>query len=146
MNALSSRERILAVALLTVAVEGCGGSATPFEAVPVSGKVVYDDGSPIPVPGMELSFHSMTPPKDGFYPRVGAANVGGDGSFAMVTSHKYADGLLPGKHKVVIISREGGQLTKKIPKECAVLSSTPIEVEVTESGQFLEIKVPKPKS
>lgn len=146
MKVSSLREQIAAVALLTATIAGCGGSASPFAAVPVSGKVVYEDGSPIPVQGMELSFHSLMPPKDGFHPRVGAANVGGDGLFEMVTSHKYADGLLPGKHKVVIISREGGQLTKNIPQECAALRSTPVEIEVTGSGQVLEIKVPKPKS
>ncbi len=42
---------ILACAFVT----GCG-SGSPFKYVKVSGKVTYDDGSPIPVHGMELRF------------------------------------------------------------------------------------------
>lgn len=94
---------------------------------------------------MQLSFHSLVPPKDGMHPRVGVVGVGADGSFEKVTSYKYADGLVLGKHKVAIICREGGGFTTKIPKVCTEARSTPIEIEVTDSGQFLEIKVPKPK-
>jgi hypothetical protein len=142
----SHRVRVIATILLVALVAGCGDSTNPFDTVPVSGKVVYDDGSPIPVQGMDLSFHSQTPPKEGLHPRVGAVGVKSDGTFENVTSHKYADGLALGKHKVVIISREAGKFTRKIPKECTEARTTPVEVEVTDSGQFLEIKVPKPKS
>jgi hypothetical protein len=42
------------------------------------------------------------------------------------------------------VCQEGGKLTPKIPMDYALPAKTPLVVEVTESGQFLEIKVPKP--
>lgn len=123
---------------------GCGGSGNPFDSVPVTGKVTYDDGSLIPVQGIKLYFHSEEPPKDGMHPRPGTTSVGADGTFKDITTYKFADGLVLGKHKVSLVCQEGGKLTPKIPQDYALPAKTPLVVEVTESGQFLEIKVPKP--
>jgi hypothetical protein len=100
--------QILAVflALLSaVLLVGCGGSVSPFDSVPVSGKVTYEDGSAIPLGGMQLTFHSQVPPQNGMHPRPGVVGVKGDGTFENVTSYKFADGLVLGKHKVVVIAK-----------------------------------------
>jgi hypothetical protein len=76
--------------------------------------------------------------------RPGMGAVAADGTFNDVTSYKFADGLAYGKYKVSLVAEEGGKLTAKIPKDCAQPDKSPLEVEVTESGQVLEIKVPKP--
>lgn len=131
--------------LLLGCIAGCG-SGSPFKSVPVSGKVTYEDGTPIPVPGMKIYFHCLEPPKDGMHPRPATAGVGADGTFTDVTSYKFADGLVLGKHKVSLVCEEGGKLTPKIPGDYARPEKTPLVVEVTKSGQFLEIKVPKPKA
>lgn len=123
---------------------GCG-SNSPFTSVPVTGKVTYDDGTPIPVAGMRIFFHSLEPPKNGMHPRPAQAGVGPEGTFKDVTSYKFADGLVLGKHSVSLVCEEGGKLTNKIPRDYALPEKTPLEVEVTEAGQFLEIKIPKPK-
>ncbi len=136
--------RLFTVAALSLMLVGCGGSGNPFDSVPVTGKVTYEDGSLIPVSGMKLYFHCLVPPKDGLHPRTAAVSVGSDGTFKDVTTHKYADGLVFGQHKVSIDCRENGTLTKKIPKQYATPTTTPLIIEVTESGQVLEIKVPKP--
>lgn len=137
---------LLAVSVLSVAIAGCSRSASPFESVPVSGKVTYEDGSPIPVPGMTIFFHSQEPPKDGMHPRPATVGVGPDGTFKDVTTYKFADGLVLGKHKVSLVAQKGEKLTTEIPREYALPDKTPLVVEVTESGQFLEIKVPKRKA
>ena len=129
---------------LLAMLAGCGGSGSPFESVPVSGKVTYEDGSLIPVQGMKIYFHSQEPPKNGMHPRPATVGAGPDGTFKDVTTYKFADGLVLGKHKVSLVCQEGGKLTSKIPKDYALPARTPLVVEVTESGQFLEIKVPKP--
>jgi hypothetical protein len=113
--------------------------------VPVSGKVTYEDGSAIPVGGMKIYFHSLEPAKGDMHPRPGIGSVGADGTFSDVTTYKYADGVTLGKNTVTLVSEEGGKLTTKIPKNCEHPETTPLQVDVTKSGQFLEIKVPKPK-
>jgi hypothetical protein len=135
---------MLAVATLLLA--GCGGTGNPFDSVPVSGKVSYEDGSLIPVQGIKIYFHCLEPPKDGMHPRPATVGVGPDGTFKDVTTYKYADGLVLGRHKVSLVCQEGGTLTTKIPKDYALPAKTPLVIEVTESGQFLEIKIPKPES
>lgn len=134
----------LAIPFAVLLLTGCG-NGSPFKSVPVSGKVTYEDGSAIPVAGMKVFFHSLEPAKDGMHPRPGTAGTGSDGTFTEVTSYKFNDGLVLGKHKVSLVCEEGGKLTNKIPIECARPEKTPLTVEVTKSGQFLEIKVPKPK-
>lgn len=130
-------------ALVLIAFVGCS-DGNPFKSVPVTGKVSYEDGTPIPVPGMRIYFHSLEPPQDGKHVRPGIGGVGPDGTFKDITTYKYADGLVLGKYKVSLVCEEGGKLTPKIPKDCAQPDKTPLRVDITESGQVLEIKVPKP--
>ena len=134
---------ILVVATISALLAGCGSDG-PFEYVAVTGKVTYDDGTLIPVSGLKIYFHCLEPPKDGMHVRPGISSVGSDGTFKDITTYRYADGLVLGKYKVSLICEEGGGLTPKIPKEYALPEKTPLRVEVTESGQFLEVKVPKP--
>lgn len=129
------------VGLLVAPLIGCGGSGNPFQSVPVSGKVTYEDGSQIPIGGMELYFYSQQAPVDGKHPRPAKVGVGSDGTFDKVTTYKYADGLVRGKHKVLIAA---GDAKGVIPPEYLDPVKTPLEVEVTSSGQVLEIKIPKP--
>ena len=141
---MSLRFQLLTLAMIVVALPGCNRSGSPFTSVPVSGKVTYDDGSTIPVQGMTIFFHSLEPPRDGMHPRPAKAGVGPDGTFKDVTTYKFADGLVLGKHKVSLVAQKGDKLTKEIPRDNALPDKTPLVVEVTEAGQFIEIKVPKP--
>ncbi|HEX3598687.1 MAG TPA: hypothetical protein VHU84_01020, partial [Lacipirellulaceae bacterium] len=83
----------------------------------MSGKVTYDDGSAIPVPGMKIYFHSLEPPIGDMHARPGIGSVGPDGRFSDITTYKYADGVVLGKHTVTLVCEERGKLTTKIPKE-----------------------------
>jgi len=137
---------ILSFVVSSAIFGGCGGNGSPFTSVPVSGRVTYEDGSAIPVAGMKIYFHSLEPPKGDMHPRPGIGSVGADGSFSDITTYKYADGVVLGKNTVTLVCEEGGKLTTKIPKQYEHPESTPLQVEITKSGQVLEIKVPKPKS
>jgi hypothetical protein len=88
----------------------------------------------------KIFFKCLEEPKDGMYPRSASVPVQSDGTFENVTTYKFGDGLVLGKHKVSLVGD-----SKKIPKDYATSTNTPLVIEVTESGQFLEIKVPKPK-
>jgi hypothetical protein len=127
-----------ALALLT----GCGSSG-PYKYVPVSGKITYEDGSPIPVGGMRLLFVAMDAPTvDGAHPRPAMANVDASGEFAVVTSYKYGDGLIPGRHKVAIQAPTELDGRPIIPKSCINELTTELIVDTAERP--LVIKVPKP--
>ena len=135
-------EGCLLVAILLAVTAGCG-SEGPFEYVQVSGKIVYDDGSPIPFPdGTQMLFQSQTPPvNEVTHPRPGVAVLSADGTFDVITSYKYNDGLTPGKHKVLLYTLDPA-VKLPIPPECLDIKTTPIEIDTADSP--LEIKIAKP--
>ena len=129
--------------LVCVFIAGCG-SGSPFEYVKVSGSVRYDDGSPIPANGMELRFSALDAPKqENAFPRPAIARINENGQFDCVTSYKYGDGLIPGRHKVAIDLGTAPNPKPVVPKEYTSVATTPLEVD-TKDAPF-EIKVPKPK-
>lgn len=120
---------------------GCG-SGSPFDYVPVSGKVTYEDGSPIPG-GCRLVFTAMeVEPVGTAHARPGRANVNASGEFECVTSYKYGDGLIPGKHKVVILAGMDQEGKLAVPKEYETVQTTPLVIDTADVP--LDIKIPKP--
>ena len=122
---------------------GCGPHS-PFDYVKTSGKITYEDGSAIPSGSIRLQFAAQDAPAvEGAHPRPAIANVNDKGEFDCVTSYKYGDGLIPGKHKVAVqqATEQKGQLL--VPKEYTSVATTPLLVDTANSP--LEIKVPKPK-
>jgi hypothetical protein len=122
---------------------GCG-SGSPCDYGKVKGKVTYDDGSPIPPNGLRIRFVPLDAPKvENAVPRPAYARFDDQGNFDSVTSYKYGDGLIPGKHKVAIEAADGPPNKIAIPKEYQSTSTTPLIVDTADAP--LEIKVPKPK-
>ena len=116
---------------------GCG-SGGPFDYVPVSGTVKYEDGTPFPADGIQLRFDAQDAPKvENAFPRPGLARLNAQGEFDSVTSYKYGDGLIPGKHKVAI---EAGPTV--VAKEYSSIATTPLVVDTNDAP--FDIKVPKP--
>jgi len=131
---------ILLIAVLTQA--GCGSSG-PFDYTAVNGKVTYEDGSAIPGGGFRLVFIAIDAAPVGLaHPRPAMANVDANGQFDCVTSYKYCDGLIPGKHKVVIQSATEQETRPIVPKEYTSELTTPLIIDTNDSP--LHIKVPKP--
>lgn len=77
------------------------------------------------------------------HPRMGIANVDAEGKFDCVTSYKFGDGLVPGKHKVVIQGAADRGGVPAVPKEDTAAETTQITVDTSKLP--FEIKVPKPK-
>jgi hypothetical protein len=140
---MTSYRPLQTAAVLVLALcAGCGGGG-PFEYVPVTGKITYDDGSVIPAPGMKLQFIAQdVEPVDGMYPRPASADLNGQGEFTEATSHKYADGLIPGKHKVALMYATDANGKPVVPAEYTDSEKTPLVVDT--ANLPLEIKVPKP--
>lgn len=129
------------VPLALACLAGCGSSG-PFDYVRVGGRAVYEDGSPVPGK-YQLVFVSQTPPVDGkMFPRPAIAIIEEGGEFSMVTSHKYGDGLIPGKHKVFFSFRPAKLGEGVVPKEYRDEHTTTLEIDTADAP--LEIKIPKP--
>ena len=132
---------------LAVTLVGCG-PAEPFTHAQISGKVTYEDGTPIQAHRVRIQFLPQAAPVDQkTHPRVGVAELEPDGSFSNVTSHKYGDGVVIGKHKVTLtpLDKDEREL-KVIPEKYMRADTTDLEIDTADysSDNPYHLKVPKP--
>lgn len=134
--------RVSFLAFLPIALTSCG-SSDPFAYVEVSGKVIYDDGTPIPADSIRLTFVPQSEALDEkTHARPGVAEVNvADGTFSVVTSRKHGDGIVPGKHKVTVVALDATQTpTDAIPSEYATAANTPLEVDTANQPFNLSVR------
>jgi hypothetical protein len=122
----------------------------PFDFVPVHGKVTYEDGSLIPADSILVTFNPiLSETKGKMVPPGGQTNINvQDGTFSAVSSHRANDGVAVGRHKVVVVALKKGANgstvpTAAVPAAYRSANSTPLEVDVESSDQFLDLKVRK---
>jgi hypothetical protein len=130
---------------LAGSLAGCG-SGEPFSYVKVNGKVSYTDGTPIPAK-IKLTFIAVNPPTvdQATIARPAGAVANADGTFDVVTSHTYDDGLIPGKHKVVLAvaaGRGGDSTTNLFAPEYSDPNKTPLEVNTANLPMVINVKKP----
>ena len=138
------RERLTAAALCLLLLAGCGVKE-PFGYVQVSGKVTYEDGSPIPADGIVLTFYPQGGALDSkTNPRPGMANLDRAGEFHAASSHLPNDGLVRGRHKVTVLAKDRTPLPARVvPPEYSDPFKTPLEVDTAHLP--LELKIRKPQ-
>jgi hypothetical protein len=130
------------LASVVLCCAGCGDKG-PFQYMPVEGKLTYEDGSPIPAASIMLQFESLdAKPVGDMHPRPAMASVDSTGVFKNATSLKYADGLIPGRHKVALHYATDAKGKLLVPKPYTHLGTTPLEIDTGDGT--IEIKVPKP--
>lgn len=132
------------LAVVVSLLVGC--NSEPFPMVKASGKLVYEDGSPLPTKKgdmLGLIFIPLMPPKDPkTHARMGTASVNPeDGTFSSATSHKWGDGLVRGKYKVSIYT--GDKYSPAVPREYCDPDTTPLEVDASKQPMVIAIKKPK---
>lgn len=144
------RKWLVLLMLLSSSV-GCG-SGSPFDYVKVSGKLTYEDGTPIPSEGVILTFvpQEVEAIDEKFYPRSGVAYPSADGTFEVVTSYRYGDGIVQGKHKVLVSVRgmsfsQPGKGKKKqaeplFDKAYTSQETTPLEVHTDDAPFVIQVK------
>ncbi len=137
---MKTRVLVLPLALALLASAGCNRSGL----VKATGRLTYRGQ---PVPSTYLTFH----PED-IHKRPSHALTDDDGRFT-VTNSRSDVGLFPGRHRVSLRyfpsgPEELGQAPPKASKELkAVIArygdpdKSPLHVEVTQGGQFLEINL-----
>ena len=146
-RAAGSRHGILTLAAVwsCLVLVGCG-STNPFEQVQVSGTVSYEDGTLIPAEMIILKFEPLAEALDEkTFPRSGMSYVNvADGSFSVVTSHKYNDGIVRGKHRVLVVaSNAAGQPTDVVPPEYVDSEKTPLVVDTADSPFDFRVRKPE---
>jgi hypothetical protein len=122
-------------------IVGC--SREPFEFVPASGRLTYEDGTPLPTAGgLRIVFAPTEPPINGeIFPPSGAAYPDKDGNFANVSSNRPGGGLVRGEQKVAILYQDV-DAKRFVPKEYTSPKTTPLVVN-SDDAPF-EIKIPRP--
>jgi hypothetical protein len=136
--------------LACIIVAGCGSGA-PFELAQVDGTVTYEDGSLIQADQLLVKFFPQgiaIKGKDAPRAAETYAEVS-DGSFRKLTTWNYADGVMVGHHKVVVISMKVGshgvgEPTKAVAAIYNQIESTPLDVEVTSGSNHFDLKIKKP--
>ena len=135
---LHGRAAWLGAALLGIGltgVAGCGGGP-PYKTAPVSGKITYDDGTPIKAASIRLQFVSQAEPIDPkALPKDGTTDVKPDGTFDAVSTWKPGDGAILGEHKVCVLAfDEKGNFSKAVPEIYRNSKTTPLTVTVSSGG------------
>lgn len=137
--------RFVLPGLMLAVVLGCGGGA-PYDLIPVSGKVTYDDGSLIPAGRITVTFIPQVSPVDEkTYPRASVAEVNvADGTFSKMTTWQFGDGVILGRHEVeVICYGDEDNPTSPIPKSYRNADLSPPRVEVGPDSIFFEFTIKK---
>ncbi len=84
--------RLTFVLLAALALTGCGDSR--LKTVPVTGRVVFPDGSPARTGTIELESRD--------FPITASGQINPDGSFVLGT-YESNDGAVPGFHQVIVV-------------------------------------------
>jgi len=104
----------------------------------VSGTIKYEDGSLIPANSLTLTFIAISSPS-----RAGFAKVDAEGRFASAATRGAADGIVAGKHRVVVTGSMRRQLPANVlPPEYGDQERSPVEVDTT--ARPFEIRLRKP--
>lgn len=135
------------VVSVAVSLVGCG-SENPFDHAQIQGTVTYEDGTPIPGNSVHATFVPTLAPLDAkTYPKNGHAQLDSAGNFSIVTSYRHADGVVEGKHKVLVVSRNAnGKPTDAVPKEYWSEHTTPLAIDTADSPFQLKVRKPASKS
>ncbi len=123
---------------------GCG-SGEPYDLVPVSGQVTYEDGTLIAAERITLYFHSLAPPINAkTHPRPSTAEVEpATGKFDLATTAQYGDGIVAGRHRVTLIVRGTENLpVDTIPQHYMSHETTPLEVDAADAP--FDFKIARP--
>ena len=123
---------------------GCG-PGEPFDYIQASGRITYEDGEPIPIDPLVLTFYPQSEALDAkTHPRPGMVVASlDDGTFDEITSHRAGDGLVRGVHKVTLTDLNGQPLDEKwVPRDYSLPESTPLEVDTATEPFHLKVRRP----
>lgn len=123
---------------------GCGRHP-PFEMVAVTGRILSRDEKPLNCPRLEVVFipDANESHTGGLGPRPARALVNvANGRFGDLTTWSAGDGVVAGKHKVLVIARDKhGQPHPAVSSKYGSPRTTPLSVEVIDGAAPLLLLV-----
>lgn len=142
--AYSRKPTIALWLMIAFMVISAGCSREPFELVQASGRLTYEDGTPLPTKGgLRIVFAPTAPPINGeMFPPRGTAYPDDNGDFASVSTSR-PGGMVRGEQKVAIMYQDVDS-KRFVPMEYTSPKTTPLVVN-TDDAPF-DIKVPRPKA
>jgi len=146
---------VLSVALIAGALFAHGvadSQQSPTEGpqpdmAPVSGKLTYDNGSPVPGEHIQIVFIPLVPEgQTSNRNRPSIADVKAeDGTFAFTSTYEEGDGATVGMHRVMItVLGPDGKLSDAVPRVFANPRTTPLKIEVENRKNWIHFQVPNP--
>lgn len=135
---------MLALLGLLGTVPGCG-RVDPYQYSPISGDVLYEDGSRIPIADLQIFFYPQAAPRDNrTHAKLGWASVDTrTGRFVRATTRTMGDGLVVGTHKVTLNTVSRGSLPiDVVGPEYGDPATTPLVVDT--KTQPFRLRVARP--
>lgn len=133
---------VVVFALCLPITVGCGGRT--FSIAPVTGSVLYEDGTPIPAENYKLKLAPQAKSPDGkSFPRVATALVDAQGNFDGATSYQYLDGVTGGESIVYFDMGDHKRGAALLPVEYLSPKTSPLTIDTGQS-RTIEIRVPRP--
>jgi hypothetical protein len=121
---------------------GCGPSGAP-KVVKGKLKVEFDDGTALPSEATVI----LQPEGGAATKYVVSLNLPENGEYAFLTSYEGTglDGAPPGKYKVIVQVGAAESPGPKPTPECSSESTTPLKIEISDSGTVTPnpLKVPR---
>ncbi|MCS7304193.1 MAG: hypothetical protein NZ602_03675 [Thermoguttaceae bacterium] len=148
IDRLGEKILVLAGVLVLACMVGCG-SEVPFQLAPVQGRVTYEDGSPIQIPQGGQVRVAFVPqdvaPVGQAHPTAAQGTLNPDGSFSELTTYRFGDGAIIGRHKVTVLAVDAMEKPLPVvPNQYWNVSTTPLEVTVEKGGRnYFELKIKK---
>lgn len=129
--------RLLIVAVCGLTLIGCSGQKNPFQMAQVSGRVAYADGRPIEAAGVTIFFLPENVAAVGHkFARPAEARLKPDGSFSEFSTAVRDDGVIVGRHKVVLMAwnADTTPCASAVAKRYSDAQTTPLAAEVSPDG------------
>jgi hypothetical protein len=114
---------------------------------PVSGKLTYDDGSPVPGHRIQIVFIPLVPEgQSSNRDRPSIADVNAeDGTFKVASTYEEGDGATVGMHRIMVtVLGLDGKLSDAIPRVFADPRTTPLKIEIEDRKNWIHFQVPRP--
>jgi hypothetical protein len=114
---------------------------------PVSGKLTYDDGSPVPGARIQVVFLPLVPegqtsPRD----KPSIADISPEtGEFKFTSTYEEGDGATVGLHRIMLtVLGPDGKLNGAVPRVFSDPKTTPLKIEIENRKNWIHFQVPRP--
>jgi hypothetical protein len=143
-HSLQLTARLAALLCAALLATGCA-EENPFSTAPISGRITYEDGASIAA--SVVTVHFVPDVIDEKHAPPGGATLGPDGSFAAASTFAREDGIVVGKHRLVLEATNGDftPATGALPEIYTDPARTPLSIEVTSDGKnHFVLTIPRP--